>query len=152
MPVTIMKRATMQLLEFYQWDMLLVFYALAPQKLQQPIHLISETSNLYRVYIVQSSATSVWIRFSSGILSHTQTLVSPITLTESALSSPRAAEPGAAAFSRSARARSFFNCPAFQAALFPFSISSSYGSEARERQRERIHPVLSAADNRGTAC
>lgn len=52
-----------------------------------------------------------------------------VTLTESALSSPRvAAAPGAAAPSRSTRVRSFFNRPAFYAALFAFCMSRCTGS------------------------
>lgn len=86
------------------------FYALAPPELLQPIH--HHQVPLIRV-IIKSNVTSVSISFSSGMLGHMQALLSSITLTESALSSPRAAEPGAAAFSRSARARSFYNCPGF---------------------------------------
>lgn len=69
--------------------------------------------------------------------------VSSVTLTESALSSPRvAAAPGAAAPSRSTRVRSFFNRPAFHAALFAFGMSRYTGSKREPGKRERSRRCL----------
>lgn len=79
--------------------------------------------------------------------------VSSVTLTESALSSPRvAAAPGAAAPSRSTRVRSFFQRPALHAALFASGMFRCTGTGVdrdRDREREReIQGLLSAAGNR----
>lgn len=90
------------------------FYAQAPPEPLQhfcddrapPVCVINEETQPH---------TCVSISFLSGIpTSHMQVLFSFITLTESALSSLRAAEPGAAAFCRVARVRSFYNRPAFK--------------------------------------
>lgn len=62
-------------------------------------------------------------RVTTVSIGHVRASLSSVTLTQSALSSPRAAEPGDAAFCRSARARSFYKRPGFHAALFPFGIS-----------------------------
>lgn len=78
--------------------------------------------------------------------------VSSVTLTESALSSPRvAAAPGAAAPSRSTRVRSFFLRPALHAALFASGMFRCTGTGVdrdRERERGRSRGLLSAAGNR----
>lgn len=116
------------------------FYALAPPELQQ-IHWPPSRS----LTLTQSKAMSPTRQLASDCGSHhTRALPSSITLTESALSSPRAAEPGAAAFCRSARARSFYNRPAFSRRFVPVqhSVSRRYGSEARERETDVESPPL----------
>lgn len=102
------------------------FYALVPERLRtshqygRPPHL----RNLSPCY--QSVNGIPFICFRAQ--------VSSVTLTESALSSPRvAAAPRAAAPSRSTRVRSFFNRPAFHAALLAFGISRCTGSGVKER-------------------
>lgn len=89
------------------------FYALVPPERLQPIH--RQQIPRIRAAFAQTKAMPLVCQLASHpvLSSHMLALVSSVTLTESALSSPRAAAPGAAAFSRSARARSFFNRPAF---------------------------------------
>ena len=118
--------------------LLLIFTHRLHQSLCNTYTAITYHTHPYYAHTIKSNVTRVLISFSSGIPSHIQALVSshPFTLTESALSSPRAAEPGAAALSRSARARSFLQPISFHAALFPFGISRLCGCEAGETERE----------------
>lgn len=106
------------------------FYALFPLeclRLRSPLHT---PSRLCRVHTIKSKVTSVSIGFSYCMLIHLHARDSSVTLTESALSSPRAAAPGAAALSRSARARSFFNRPAFT----PLCSRLAYPAATAEEQ------------------
>lgn len=136
MPVTIMKRATMQLLGVLSMRHAAACYALAPPELLQPFHH-HPMPHTFTFFVIKGTVTSASMSLSSGILGRMRAPVSSVTLTESALSSPRAAEPGAAAFSRSARARSFYDRPA----LTPLCSRLAYPvATARRQERDRKSP------------
>lgn len=138
--VTIANVATMQLLEFYEWDMLLIFTHTLP--VASAVSAITHTSLLH--HSKKGNVTGVLIVSSSGILTHVQALVSSIYLDRKCIVLPARCGAGSCSIFP------FSTCPLISTTVQlsrRFVLVWHIPSRNQGKLRDRIHPVFSCGDN-----